>query len=618
MLVAIRKRSWEEHVTHPPGLKYSYDDLDLVCSHGVDSDGVWIGPGALKQGRRTRCASVPEGCSLSTEDVGQIRFGAASLVDDVIESEHRMVTEHNEKRSLDLQDSSHSSEPQHPPTVSIVLCCHPNKRISSANISCTTDPLKRVEETLHYENDIDSERSQSAICSDKVVFKSPQISREEQQYIPISSNKESPLCEFAGEQLGDLPNHQETKESHAESYSTSPGIAAALNHFSAAGLEPQADCPDVAEGFVFILDPAGTKAPVFVQQDSANRMERDNAMPLPGISIQPVGTVLSNGEHCKELTECLSTAFANKLDGQNGLETLNETAGGNHCSRTVQGEQDHHAVVLDQGNDCAIFSQTLLEQHHVDMTAGNWPHGEESAQGESDEGETCVWMKPTDMMDSRVKHPCGSLTAHQSVSSERLNSGCSEEDHIQANTIQCADNRGRTYLSKSTENIDKLKELTVSEEPAICCPPDNSPSKLETIPENSVTLLKPLNSTNDVVQNPVHVIHLTAKHKTTGEPTENLPPGFKEEGFHGNQTSGCCFSESPVSEVADGHREHHRPQAQASAMEEVDETKSSSACSDTQLSCLGFSGTSEPGVQKDDDDVVKVRMRKVSSNTKKM
>uniref|UniRef100_A0A4W5PP73 Uncharacterized protein n=1 Tax=Hucho hucho TaxID=62062 RepID=A0A4W5PP73_9TELE len=40
MLVAIRKRSWEDHVTHHSGLQYSYDDLDLVCCHGVSGDGL--------------------------------------------------------------------------------------------------------------------------------------------------------------------------------------------------------------------------------------------------------------------------------------------------------------------------------------------------------------------------------------------------------------------------------------------------------------------------------------------------------------------------------------------------------------------------------------------------
>uniref|UniRef100_A0A672QQS7 Uncharacterized protein n=1 Tax=Sinocyclocheilus grahami TaxID=75366 RepID=A0A672QQS7_SINGR len=48
MPVAIRKRSWEDHVTPRTGLQYSYDDLDLVCCH--------------VRYQRGRCASMPE-CS---------------------------------------------------------------------------------------------------------------------------------------------------------------------------------------------------------------------------------------------------------------------------------------------------------------------------------------------------------------------------------------------------------------------------------------------------------------------------------------------------------------------------------------------------------------------------
>uniref|UniRef100_A0A8C9YXB3 Uncharacterized protein n=1 Tax=Sander lucioperca TaxID=283035 RepID=A0A8C9YXB3_SANLU len=73
MPVAIRKRSWEEHVTHASGLQYSYDDLDLVCCHGVDSEGPWMGAGASKQGRRTRCASMPEG--------SEVRYGPITSSD---------------------------------------------------------------------------------------------------------------------------------------------------------------------------------------------------------------------------------------------------------------------------------------------------------------------------------------------------------------------------------------------------------------------------------------------------------------------------------------------------------------------------------------------------------
>lgn len=625
MLVAIRKRSWEEHVTHPSGLKYSYDDLDLVCCHGVDSDGVWIGSGALKQGRRTRCASMPEGCPLSQEDVGLVPFGASSFVDDVIELEHPMQTKNNEKLSL---DSSYGPEPQHLPTISVVLCCQPNSRISSDNISCTTDPCDQVEKTPHYENDIDSEISQSPICDDEVVFKSPQISDEERQYISISSNKEPSLCESAGEQPGDIPNYQETKESHTESYSRSPRISeAALNHSSAAEVEPQTDCSDVAGGFIFILDQVGTKSPISVQQDLANKMESNHAKPLSGIPMEPVVTALLAENCSKELPGCVGT-FACKLDGQNDLETLTETAGCNHCSRNVQVEQDYCAVGLDQGNDCEIFIQTLLEQCNVEMTAGNWPHGEESAQGGSSDGETCVGQGPADTLDPGVKKQCSSLTSNQTVSPKQLSAGHSE-DHSQTNTIQCADHQMKTYLSKSIENTEQMKELsigsvaiTVCEDPSISYPSENSCSKLETIPENSIvepedkTLLESLKCTNVVVQYPVHSIQMNDKHEATELCTGNLLLYSKEvnEGLHDNQTSGCYFSESPASEVADGHREHHRTEAKVSAMEEVDETKSSTVYSDTLLSCSGFSGTSESGVSK--EDVVKVRTRKVRLNVK--
>ncbi|CAL8332557.1 unnamed protein product [Lota lota] len=56
MPVAMRKRSWEEHVTHRSGLQYSFDDLDLVCCRSAGH-----GPGdGSKHGRQVRCASMPE------------------------------------------------------------------------------------------------------------------------------------------------------------------------------------------------------------------------------------------------------------------------------------------------------------------------------------------------------------------------------------------------------------------------------------------------------------------------------------------------------------------------------------------------------------------------------
>ncbi|XP_062407661.1 nucleolar and coiled-body phosphoprotein 1-like [Sardina pilchardus] len=57
MPVAVRRKSWEDHVSRRSVPRYSYDDLDLVCCH----DGRKDGPRS-RRGRRERCASMPECC----------------------------------------------------------------------------------------------------------------------------------------------------------------------------------------------------------------------------------------------------------------------------------------------------------------------------------------------------------------------------------------------------------------------------------------------------------------------------------------------------------------------------------------------------------------------------
>lgn len=58
MPVALRTRSWEDHVTPNTRKQYSYDDLDLVCCHAN------VGGSHSPKGRRRRerCASMPECC----------------------------------------------------------------------------------------------------------------------------------------------------------------------------------------------------------------------------------------------------------------------------------------------------------------------------------------------------------------------------------------------------------------------------------------------------------------------------------------------------------------------------------------------------------------------------
>ncbi|KAM4584588.1 rho GTPase-activating protein 7 isoform 2-T2 [Odontesthes bonariensis] len=639
MPVAIRKRSWEEHVTHSSGLQYSYDDLDLLCCHGVDSEGLWMGSGALKQGQRTRCASMPEGChQMSTDDFAQTLVGTACAVDDVTDTEHLILPENNRKDQMALQESTHcsdelvgadipqrASESEHLQTIitgNSGAFCSNSDSMSKANVSYATDTNSQSQKTLYSESDVGTESCQSHIWNDDNVFKSPHISHEEQQYISISLDNGPPLSGFAGEQPGKLPNYQETKASHTEGCSRPPEISEVTqNQSSVAELEPQTGCPDVVEVMISTCDQTVASGPVVVLHSLDDMMESGIGMSQANQTMEPVMMFAVNEECGKGISESWSADSADKLNGLNILETLNGNTGPNYHSRDVQGEQDHEncAGVLDQGHGCEIFYHTSMEQHSVEISAGNWPHGEESAQGESSKEEPRVKHEPTELSDSKVKRQCCFLTPDENVSSGELNTG-SSEDQMQTNTIQCADQYEQASLSQSIGNIDQSlspEELAVCEDLAIPHYMENSSSKLDTIPEISLVgtddtnLLKAQKNINDITQNPISSSHLDVTHMATEEDMQNLPPCTEEvnEGLHSNQSTGCYFSESPASEVADGLREHHRPEATAVTMEESDEAIDSVVHRDTQLAGLVFSGTNESGDQKE-DSVVKVRMRK--------
>ncbi|KAM9363835.1 rho GTPase-activating protein 7 [Symphorus nematophorus] len=634
MPVAIRKRSWEEHVTHASGLQYSYDDLDLVCCHGVDSEGPWMGAGASKQGRRTRCASMPECChQLPTEDLAQTLEVAVPVVNDDTDSEELKLVESNVKDPLeeesvngprelvDVDIPQRASESEHLQTANIRFHCNSDSGMSIANISCTTASSSHSEKTINGEDEVGTQSSQSHdICNDDNVFKSPHISREEQQCISISSNNGPPLSESAGEQPGKLPDHQETKESHTEGYSRPPeNSEATLNQSSAAELEPQTDLPDVEEEKISISGHADASVtlPVSVLHSSVNMMEGGDVVSQASKTVEPVVTLV--------VEECWGKDSADKLDGLNGPETLNENTGFKHHTRDIQGgEQDHHdcAGVLDQARGCEISYQTVLEQHNVEMTAMNGPQGEESAQAECGKKTAGVRYGPITSSDICFKGQCCSLT-------EKLDAGYSEGNTIQTNTTQCADHHVETttLVSQPTENTDESsvsKDLGSCEDQTIAQQLENSSSKLDTIPEVShvepddTPALDPQKN-SDFTQNPdVQHSHMGDNHTATEQHTENLPLCSAEvndelspEGHHGNpEASGCYFNESPACEVADGQREHHRPAAASvCSMAETDEAANTVIYRGTQLASPALNGTNEGGDQKE-DNVVKVRMRK--------
>nr|XP_058905447.1 rho GTPase-activating protein 7 isoform X10 [Kogia breviceps] len=65
MSVAIRKRSWEEHVTQWMGQPFNSDDCNTACHHGLVADSLQASmekDATLNVDRKERCASLPDCC----------------------------------------------------------------------------------------------------------------------------------------------------------------------------------------------------------------------------------------------------------------------------------------------------------------------------------------------------------------------------------------------------------------------------------------------------------------------------------------------------------------------------------------------------------------------------
>lgn len=607
-------------MTHPSGLQYSYDDLDLVCCHGLEGDGLWMGSAGSKQGRRARCSSMPEGChQLPINDPAQTCERGASVMNDDTEPEHLKLMENNGK---DLQESvdrsyelvgvgilpktdSDSEDLQTASPGNFGEFCNSNSGMSSANISCATDSS---DNTIDNKSDLCTESCQNHSMCDDSVFKSARISH--QQYVSISSNNVPPLSECAGEQPGKVPNHQDTKGSHREGYSRPPEITGAtVNCCSAAEQEPQPDLPDVEESKTVISDLPGMN----VLLSSAN-MEGGEALSLINKTVE---SLVADGECDKGISESRNACSADKQDGLSDLGTLNENTGLSCLSRVTVGEErDHEACAgpLDKDHGWEISNQTLLEQHNVEMLAESRPQGEKSAQAESSAKKGHV--RPIESSDVSVINQCCSLMADSNVSSKQMNSGHAG-DAIGTNTTQCADKDVKVYVSQSLGNTDQSL-APVSEDFVIPHQTEYSCSKLDTIPEISPVEAKDSSllhaqKNNDVNSTPNPAAErccLDDKHEVAEQHTQNLPPCSTEvnEGLHGNRASGPHFSESPASEVADGHREHHQPGAtmEASRVRSV-------IYNDTQDGSLALDGTYEHADQKE-DNVFKVRLRKVRIN----
>lgn len=607
-------------MTHSSGLQYSYDDLDLVCCHGVDGEGPWMGAEASKQGRRTRCASMPEGRhQLPTGELARTAEVTASAVNDETESKELKLMKSNVKVPKDLKEESvrgphdlvdvdilrGASEADHLQTANCGSHAESrsdsNSGMSVANIFCASDSSGRIEKTIHGGDEVGTESNQSHDPnSDDHVLKSPHITHEEQQCTTISSNNGSPLSESAGDQPGKCPNDQETKEGHIAGHSGPPQTSVSTpNQCSTAGLEPQTDLPDVEEEKIStscnadacVILPAGVLGCTVTIMDTCGVMSQASK------AVEPVKTLEVEKSCDRGDTESWSAGSADKLDGLNGPKTQNENAG-LHL-------RDSQGKAQDQRNCTG-------EQLNVNTR-------EECAQAERSEEAADVGCGAITSSDDCFKGQCCSLTA------KKLDAGCSEENHIKSYISHCVDQclEMTTYASLPRESRDESslsKKLACSLDQTVAQQLENSSIKLDTIPEVShiepddISVPDPLENSSLTLNPDVQHVHVDDKHTANDLDDKNLPPCstevchvFLPEELHSNHEA-ADLSESPGSEVADGQREHHTPVAASSRME--DEAAHTIAHSDTQLSGQPLDGRNDPGDQKE-ESVVKVRLRKV-------
>lgn len=631
-------------MTHPSGLQYSYDDLDLVCCHGVDSEGRWAGSGGTKQGRRTRCASMPECCHQPpTEDLAQTFEVATSVVENDAESEQLELGEdngtvprdlqqelvHNALKLVDADISQRPAESEHLQTGNTENCggfhCMLSSEMCGRNSPCTIDSSNSNNLTINGKGECGTETSRNHdICDHDNVFKSiGHISAEEQQCISICSNNGPMLSETAGEQFGKIPDHKETKESHTEDHICFPEISeATLTQYSATALEPQADLPDVEDEKSSANSHAGASAtlPSDVLLCPVNITENGDVISKPNKTVE------ATGECDRAVTKCCD-AEADKLDDP---KSLNEISGLNlHSQGTEghgsQGEQDHHECtrILDQDCDSKTSYQTLLDHHNVEVTAVNQAQGEERLQEDSSEKAAEVMYGANSLSD---------ICVNSNMSPEQLAFGCAKGDHPPlTDTTQCADQHmaiksSLCRPSESTDGSTASKESSFCEDQTIAdqLQLENSCSKLDTIHEvrlteadDSVALDAQKNVALNVTHRPTVQLSSMSDEHTAEQHTQNLPScsavvsdELSPEGLHGNQAPSSYLSESPACEAADGQRERHGPGATFSAMEEATQTI---IYSDTQLANPVLDQTCEVGDQKE-DNVVRVRIRKVSLN----
>lgn len=239
-------------MTHASGLQYSYDDLDLVCCHGLDVEGLWLGPGSSQPGQRTRCASMPEGCpQLPTEELSQTATNEGSQRFQPMQPNVKVPVGLEEESAHSPSDSGDVDTPQGASGLEHLQTskpkgrggpqCNPNRGPRVPKVACETVRMR----TSSREGEIATAELSS---QDANVCRRTHVSAEEQQGISVPSNNECLLNGCAGEKPGGHPAQQQTMEKRTEGHRPPEPFGVPLNQSSATGAESPCGLPDVEAG----------------------------------------------------------------------------------------------------------------------------------------------------------------------------------------------------------------------------------------------------------------------------------------------------------------------------------------------------------------------------------
>ncbi|XP_056266195.1 uncharacterized protein LOC130190678 [Pseudoliparis swirei] len=587
MPVAIRKRSWAEPVTHASGLQYSYDDLDLVCRHGVDGEGA----GSSKQGRRTRCASMPEGCrhlpsldrtleartleaqtleaqtleartleaqtleartleaqTLEAQTLEARTLEARTLEAQTLEAQtleaqtleaQALEAQTLEAQTLEVCDSTASGQPKL--LASGVKVQGPNELLggSPASRASGSEPLHIADTGKSAERLCDpNPRAAGSIGPTKEALNGGSGGESSQSHNICHGDDvfKSPHVSREGQQCISIwSNNGPPLCGWA---AAPPGDLPQRQETKEIHTEGHSRAPGAAQAARNRFSAAGPEP----QTDLSDLQEDEISTSGHASVTTPVGSVgaMESGAAMSPADGSVGTAetslveedqdkggsgeAAAEPDGSNEPETLNENTG-LHSSEARGAEPDRRS------RGCERPHRALWERRSEEMTAMPEPQGEEGAGGSRE-----VRCEPI-----ASAHVC----RNSNKSAVRMDPGSSED----MTTSWSADRRAEpsTSFSRPIESSDVA--------PLAGC--DHETTMLDAIPEviPDAPGLDPQQHTPDVPH--VDVDHAASQQQTDNPPPAEVAHGLPPEGLHGNRAHG----EAPGRQVADGQRERQRPRA---------------------------------------------------------